>query len=397
MRRVNGDVKGVLIASLVVFSLTVAALVAGVSVSTWSSPRFSTLQGLLGSTGMVELNGSVPYIPQGAVQLSADLNLAQNITVFLGFNTVNNALLDQFLQGVSSPSSPIYGHYLSHDTFMEWFEPNESTYNSVATYYESHGLSVLPSNDRLYMGLEGSILNVESAFNTTFALYNTSLGVYYFNIKPIYVPSSFAGVVSSAIGFTDYPYFIPQLLVNPASNLSVTQALNDINNGFGGAASPQPPYTPYALYKAYDELSLLDAGYQGQFETVAVTDAYGDPTASTDMATYDALYNVSAPASFQVLYPYGTPNIEGTLTQYENAVLTLWEVESALDFELAHAFAPQANIVSVVSPDAGYTLIQSLVYVITNHLADVVSNSWGAPEPEVGEFITYVHPFFKMA
>lgn len=397
MDRFGGRVKSVIVVSMALCSLVAVALVAGVSISALSSPRFSSLQGVLSNTGMVELNGSLPYIPEGAVQLTADLNLAQNITVFLGFNTVNNGLLDQFLQGVSSPGSPIYGHYISHATFMQWFEPNESTYDSVAAYYESHGLRVLPSNDRLYMGLEGSMLNIESAFNTTFALYNTSLGIYYFNIQPIYVPSSFAGVVSSVIGFTDYPYFMPQLLVNPASNLSVSQALNDINNGFGGAASPQPPYTPYALYKAYDELSLLDAGYQGQFETIAVTDAYGDPTASTDMATYDALYNVSAPASFQVLYPYGTPTVEGILTQYENAILTLWEVESALDFELAHAFAPQANIVSVVSPDADYTLIQSLVYVITNHLADVVSNSWGAPEPEVGPFITYMHPFFKMA
>ncbi len=367
----------------------------GGTLSTTPSSITSTTDSLVSSNSLSELQGSVSYIPSGSLAIGP--LIGENITVFLGLDTVNSTLLSQFLRQVSNPASPEYGHYMSHASFMKFFEPSAAVYQSIAAYYSSNGITVVPGNDRLFMQLYGPATQFDTVFNTSIQLYDTQMGAYYFNTEAVCVPSSFSGMISGAIGFSNYPYLQSMLLVNPASNMTVSQAVNASNNGFGGAASPQPPYTPYAMQLAYNETALMNSGYQGQYETVAVTDAYGDPTLAADMATYDSLYNLPSPASFQTMYPFGQPNLLGTVTQSLNAAISLWEVETSLDAELSHGFAPQANVISVVSPDAGYTLIQTVAYLITNQLANVISNSWGAPEPEVGSFATYMHPFFKMA
>ncbi|MEI9985641.1 MAG: S8 family serine peptidase [Aliidongia sp.] len=62
--------------------------------------------------------------------------------------------------------------------------------------------------------------------------------------------------------------------------------------------------------------------------------------------------------------------------------LTGWTTEIALDIQSAHAIAPGAKIVEVAS--AGQDdedLVAALEYILTNHVATIVSNSWEA-DPE---------------
>ena len=344
------------------------------------------------ASSLTELNDSLPFIPSTAIQVPG-LNLQSNISVFLGLQLQNVPMLNSLLLQISTPSSLLYRHYISHEEFVNMFEPNVTVYSSIVKYYEGYGLHFTQTNDRLYISLSGEIQNFEKAFNTNISLFNVGGRVYYFNYEPIYVPSNFSTLITSAIGFTNYTYITPALMINPASGLNASEVFSIGDNGFGGAASPQPPYTPYALQLAYNETGLLARGFSGQYITVAVTDAYGDPTAVTDLATFDSLYNQPAPSSFQVLYPYGSLNLYGDVQAVEQE----WEIETSLDIEMSHTFAPGANILSVVTPDAGYTLVQSIVYLITNQLANVISNSWGEPEPEVGSQATYLHPFLEMA
>ncbi len=362
----------------------------GTASATSASPGIIPMSGTY-SGGMVSVSNTTSYIPGGSSLLSG-INLSMQTTVFLGFHAVNRSKLNSYLNETSSPSSSLYRHYMTHSTFERYFEPSASSVDTVASYYRQMGLTITPQNDRLYLQISGSLLQIEKAFNTSFSMYNTSLGTYYFNTQDVQVPTAFSGMISGVIGFSNYPYFTPALTVNPALGMNVTQAIGVINSGAGGATN-QPPYSPGALQLAYNETGLLSKGYTGAYETVVVIDAYGDPTAQVDMATYDGLYNMPAPPSFQTIYPYGTASA------YTDAgsVTSLWEVESALDFQMAHATAPGANIVAAVSPDAGYTLLQTLAYVITNQLGNVVSNSWGEPEQEAGTAVAYMNPFFQMA
>ena len=353
------------------------------------------------STPFLLLNGTVPYLPSDAVP-SSGLNLNQTITIYLGLQLQNQSTLDGLLAAITTPGSLLYRDYLSHPEFVQRFEPSATDWSTVASYYEGKGLQVTPSNDRLYLTLTGSMAALESAFQIQFEDFSTPLGTYYFATSPLAIPASFGSVVTSAIGLTNYPYAQPMVTYNPAlvpslpDNLSAAIALAEAD-GFGGVAQPQPPYTPSSLELAYNETGLLAAGYSGQYETVAVTDAYGDPTAASDLAMYDSLFSLPSPPTFTVVEPYGNPSPPAQAQGALSSVETEWEIEASLDFQMAHAFAPAANLVTAISPDGDYTLDQTLVYLITNQLANVISNSWGIPEPEAGSFINYMHPFFEMA
>ena len=331
-------------------------------------------------------------------------------TVYLGLTLQNVSSLNLLLAEISTPGSPMYRHYLSHAQFETEFEPSTTVFNAISQYYTgTYGLQALPSTDHLYLPLKGTLAQLSTAFGTSFAQYSIptiySWGTitlpYYVNTQPIKVPSSLVPWVSSELGFSNYTGIQPTLRINPAYGpITPAQALGiSLTNNGTGAAIPQPPYTPGNLEMAYNESGFLNSGYQGQYITIAVTDAYGDPTAQADLASFDAQYNVASPGSFNVVSPYGggtgatVAGIDGIVS----SPTSLWEIETALDIEMAHTFAPTANIVSLVSPDAGYTLQQLLVYAITTDIANVISNSWGAPEPEVGTTANYFNPFFEMA
>ena len=340
--------------------------------------------------------GTLPYIPQGSTKLGT-INLNMTTNIFMGMKLQHNTFLNGYLAQVSNPASPIYRHYLTHSQFVNTFEVNSTVYDQISSYYSSMGLTVVKENDRGYMEVSGSLLNLQRAFNTSFAMFSTNLGDFYFNLKNISVPSVFSSYINTAIGFNNYPYFTPGLTLNPALGTNLSNELSQLTNApksGTGAVNPQPPYTPQALQIAYNETKLISSGVNGNYITIAVTDAFGDPTSLSDLTQYDALYNMPTTNSYQTIYPYGTPSPVSTAC---GSVVGLWEVESALDFQMAHATSPNANLVSVISPDADYTLTQSLVFTITNQLANVISNSWGAPEPEIGNQAQYFHPFAKEA
>ena len=64
-----------------------------------------------------------------------------------------------------------------------------------------------------------------------------------------------------------------------------------------------------------------------------------------------------------------------------------WAQETTLDVEMAHAMAPDANILLVATPTAetegveGFPeIVKAENYVINHHLADVITQSFGASE-----------------
>jgi subtilase family serine protease len=76
----------------------------------------------------------------------------------------------------------------------------------------------------------------------------------------------------------------------------------------------------------------------------------------------------------------------GTGSTYQEAH-SLWDLEVALDVEWSHATAPLANIILVTTPTAETLGVQGLAqmmnaekFVIDNHMADVITQSFGAGE-----------------
>jgi subtilase family serine protease len=142
-------------------------------------------------------------------------------------------------------------------------------------------------------------------------------------------------------------------------------------------------YQPAQMRRAYDVDPLLKRGLDGHGRTIAVVDALGAPDIAADLRHFDAAFGLPDPPSLTVIHPAGAP----PAFSLRNPEMTLWALETTLDVEWAHAMAPRARILLVVTPVpeteglAGFPEIASAEhYVVVHHLADVISQSFGAAE-----------------
>jgi subtilase family serine protease len=180
------------------------------------------------------------------------------------------------------------------------------------------------------------------------------------------------------------------------------------------AASETPPseaqcysagrrcFTPASMAHSYNYASLLAAGNQGQGITIAVVDSYGSDTIAHDLHVFDQAFGLQSMCGEEgVTCAAGMPTFSQLALQGAPATVSLpgqsngtglenraaWALEVALDVEWAHATAPKANILLVSTPTAetlGVQGFQQMMnaeqYVVDNHLADVISQSFGAAE-----------------
>lgn len=133
------------------------------------------------------------------------------------------------------------------------------------------------------------------------------------------------------------------------------------------AATPaSAPYTPAQVRHAYgiDQLSQTGAG-----QTIAIVDAYDDPTIASDLATFDQQFGLPAADFTKVVPSTGTP-------AYNQG----WAGEIALDVEWAHVVAPGAKILLVEAASSSMTDLLSAVDYAVSAGAKQVSMSWGGGE-----------------
>ena len=133
-------------------------------------------------------------------------------------------------------------------------------------------------------------------------------------------------------------------------------------------------YSPQDLRTGYD----FPSSATGAGETIVIIDAYGSPTIRQDLATYDQEFNLP-PANLNIYYPSGSP----VYNPLQNHNETSWAEETSLDVEQSHGLAPQATIDLVVAPNnSGDALNNAEQFAVSNHLGQVMSMSFGAPEDE---------------
>jgi subtilase family serine protease len=131
-------------------------------------------------------------------------------------------------------------------------------------------------------------------------------------------------------------------------------------------------YTPAQITHAYgfDKISFNNGTVKGNGagQTIAIVDAYDDPNIASDLAAFDAKFNLPNP-NFSELKASGVTADAG------------WSMETSLDVEWAHAVAPAANIVLIEAKTSGMSDLLSAVNAArTQTNASVVSMSWGGGE-----------------
>lgn len=146
---------------------------------------------------------------------------------------------------------------------------------------------------------------------------------------------------------------------------------------FAATPSASSGYGPADLQSAYGLAAAAAAGGAGM--TVAVIDAYDDPTAEQDLAAYRAAYGLPPCTSSGANPCFRKVNERGAASPLP-AVDTGWSKEISLDLDMVSAVCPNCSILLVEADSAYSDDLGIAVNTAVSAGAKFVSNSYGGPE-----------------
>jgi subtilase family serine protease len=114
------------------------------------------------------------------------------------------------------------------------------------------------------------------------------------------------------------------------------------------------------------------SGLTGKGATVAIVDAYAAPKMEEVSNTFSKKYGDKPFAKGQY-----REDLPANFDLVDECGAAGWYGEEALDVTAVHAMAPKANVVYVAAQNCADGLDGALTRIVDNHLADIVSNSWG--------------------
>jgi subtilase family serine protease len=335
---------------------------------------------------------------------------SQSVTIAVHLALQNSTSLKALVADVSSPKSRDYGHYLTTEEFAQRFSAPAASVNAVKSLLENAGMThVLAGPNGAYVSATATVSQLRTAFHVTQNLYSYKGLTLRANKEEPTIPAALAGKILYIGGLDDtaalrQPYHhsvVMGALVAPKAAAASTTPVTPppvaagnpspfCNTEFGssaivaklstaadvyGAAIPwlDCGYTPAQIRGAY---GLSAVTYNGKGITVAIVDAFASPTLLADANRYAANHNLPALTvgkNFSQIIPAGAYNVPAA--NVANAYG--WWEEQSLDVSAVHGSAPGANIVYVGSVDNDTSLDIAFLNTLYNHVADVVTDSWG--------------------
>ena len=152
------------------------------------------------------------------------------------------------------------------------------------------------------------------------------------------------------------------------------QRRTDIKQRLASAVAAAAPsgLSPANLHSAYNLPSTGGSGL-----TVAVVDAYNDPNAESDLATYRSTYGLSSCTKANGCFKQVSQTGSTTSLPTND---TGWAGEEALDIDMVSAVCPNCNIILVEANSANDTDLGIAENEAVSLGAKFVSNSWGGSE-----------------
>jgi subtilase family serine protease len=325
----------------------------------------------------------------------------------------DGAGLSAYAAAVSTPGSRLYGHYLTAKEALARFAPTAAEATAVESWAKGAGLKVgtVRSGAGAYVQVTGSASAIATAFTVKFGIYKDGKARYRAPGAAASIPGSIASDVLTVSGLDNAKDQMKPDAVQPNEALPPAPANyfvapycstyygQKVAAGQFGTVpgtttkiptvngKPQPwtncGYTPQQIRGAYN---VNKSGETGKGVTVAVVDAYASPTMLSDANQYAAwaLANGGSKALDKPFAPgqYNQVLLGGTdgWTQTDACGASGWYGEESLDVESVHGMAPNANVTYVGAVSCEDTdLGNALAYIVDNHTADIVTNSWGEP------------------
>ena len=371
--------------ALVVALGTAAASVLGAGSAT-AAPR----------PGRHVLNGSQPNWLSRAQATGGAPADASTISFGLLLKLRDTAAAEATLASISDPASASYGKWLTSSDFATRFAPAKADVTAVQSWLKNQGFALRNTLGGMYVEASGTTAQINKVFGTKVRNYTYLGKTVHANSTalslPDGTPSAVLGVVSGVVGLDQ-----GTALKKPADTLpgpdTGFRAGKPCSKYYGEkTASAQPGvngkklpyvvcgYEPKQYQSAYGVTDQLKKGISGHGVTVAVTDAFASPTIVKDTKTYNAKHGLPAFnwGQFRQITP--GPNGYDLVDECGGAG---WYGEETLDIEAVHSMAPGAKVVYVGGADCASGLDEAWASTIDNHVADIITNSWGTGTDKV--------------
>jgi subtilase family serine protease len=304
--------------------------------------------------------------------------------------------LTAYATAVSDPSSPSYGKFLTPAAYQARFGATTAQITAVQKWAKDAGLTVVTTTDHA-ITVKGTNTAITKAFGTAIHQYRIDGRLLHAPAHDVAVPASVSSAILGVTGLTSTPARATPDYVRtgnaasgttaaaarPADGLPTTATCSDYWGqklatgapaGLTDTAVPfdQCSYVPSQLRKAY---GITASGLTGKGATIAIVDAYGSSTMESDADKYAVNHGDKRFRPGQY-----TEYVDSSQWTNLDACSGAdgWAPEEALDVEMAHGLAPDANVVYVGANSCEDSdLLGAITKIVDNHLADVITNSWG--------------------
>jgi subtilase family serine protease len=269
--------------------------------------------------------------------------------------------LTQLLADQQNPASPRYHQWLTPEQFAVQFGLAAQDVAKVTAWLSAQGFTVTSvAHGGLFVQFSGTVEQAQKAFGTEIHTVSLHGEQHIANVTAPSLPKAIAAVAAGIGGLDD---FVPKARVGQLSvTAGKTAATPEYSSGGTNYVAPGDFYT------IYDEKALLTGGTKGTGVTIVVagqTDIY-----PADIAAFQSASGLAnKPATVTV---YGTDPGFTTTTDL---------IASEQSIEWAGAVAPGATIQYVNTISAVYG---SLVLAIDNDLGQVIADSYGSCEADLG-------------
>jgi subtilase family serine protease len=336
------------------------------------------------------LTGSHPaWATAKADQGAVAADTVTSATVYLAGQ--DPAGLAAYAKAVSSPGSSAYGKFLTAAQAKAKYLATPAQIQTVKDWLTSAGLTVTGATDHA-ISVSGKTSAIQKAFGTQLHQYQVDGKTVNAPTKDAVVPASVSALVGGVVGLSGTaPTVKPQSVsvktaaAGAGSTSSGSLPTVATCSDYWGQKAVKGGPTGYTKSTTFDECSfqpsqlrkaygITASGLSGKGATVAVVDAYGSSTMLADANQFSTNHGDKA-------FKTGQYTEVVTPAQWNNQDAcggpANWAGEEALDVEMVHGLAPDANVVYVGANSCmDNDLSAALANIVDNHLADVVSNSW---------------------
>jgi len=352
-------------AAMLMFSLGVPLLRAQMR------PVPPRVTGQVDDTRTLELKGNIhplarPEFDRGAV---ADSQPMTRMLLLLQRSDEQERALQQLMDEQQTKGSANYHAWLTPEQFGRQFGPSDADIQAVTDWLTRQGFQIAKvAAGRNVIEFSGTVAQVRNAFHTEIHKFAANGAEHMANVSEPAIPEALAPVVKGVVALHNFP---------KVSHLR--------NGGIYRRIKATGELQPLFTYEVPAKFALGPGDWRTVYNVPPNADGSGQSIAIVGQSNI----NITDVQNFRTMFglPANDPQIIVNGPDPGLQLATGDEQESDLDVEWAGAIAPKAQIIFVTSEStqsnpaqvsAGIDL--SALYIVDNHVAPVMSESYGACE-----------------